>query len=87
MAQREGLRVRLRRAQFETRARSLGLESQSAQARAIGVHVSIHHRALKNVQELSGPYVLGVLLTIGDEHVRAQVRQVFDVAADVAKAS
>jgi hypothetical protein len=79
--------VRLRREQFETQARQLGFESQSAQARAIGVHQTIHHRAIHGARELSGSYVIGVLLLVGDEQVRKQIADIFDVADNLAKAS
>lgn len=71
--------VKLRRYEFEARAKRIGVESQSAQARAIGVHVSIHHRALNGVQnDLSGTYVLGVLWLVGDDNVRRHIRSLFE---------
>ena len=70
-------RVALRRTKFESRAAELGLDSQSAQARAIGVAPSIHHRVLKGERGMSAEYALGVLLLFGDEHLIAQIKALF----------
>lgn len=77
-------RIKLRRDRFEHEAQRRGLDSQTDQARAIGVHTSIHHRALQNQRELSGPYVIGVLLLLGDAATRRRVTELFDVAPEVA---
>lgn len=77
-------RVTLRREQFEREARTRGLDSQTKQARAIGVCDSIHSRAMQGKITLSGPYVLGVLLLLGDERLRRQVQQLFDVTEEMA---
>lgn len=73
-------RVKLRRNGFETRAWQKGLDTQTKQARAIGVHESIHSRALSGHREPNGPYVIGVLLLLGNASVRRQIRELFDVA-------
>ena len=80
-------RVRLRREQFEAKAHGLGLDSQSAQARAIGVHQTIHHRALQGARELNAHYVISVLLLMGNAHVRKQIGALFEVADETAKAA
>jgi hypothetical protein len=68
----------LRRDEFENRARARGLDSQSAQARALDVHVSIHNRVMNGVtRELSGPYALAVLLLVGSEEVRNEIKALF----------
>lgn len=77
-------RVRLRREHFEAKARSLGLDSNTSQARAIGVHHSIHSRALHNKRELNSAYVIGVLMLVGDDNLREQVKALFDVEEPVA---
>jgi hypothetical protein len=70
-------RVALRRTKFESRAAELGLDSQSAQARAIGVAPSIHHRVLKGERGMSAEYALGVLRLFGDDHLIAQIEALF----------
>ena len=80
-------RVKLRHVDFEAKARTLGIRSRREQADAIGVHESIHSRMFRGERELSGPYVIGVLMLIGDDHIRAQIRSVFEVADDIAQAS
>lgn len=72
-------RVTLLREPFKRRAHGRGLDSQIKQARAIGVHASIHSRALKGSRDLSGPYVIGVLLTVGDDSTRELVEELFKV--------
>lgn len=79
--------VQLRRKDFESKARSLGLDSQRKQAQAIGVHESIHSRAIQGQRPLSGHYVIGVLLALGDPYIRQQVADLFDVAECVGQAS
>jgi hypothetical protein len=75
--------IRLRRTPFEQQAKARGYESQSAQARAIGVHVSIHNRALHGASRaLSGPYVIGVMRLLGDEGVQRFLDEMFDVGTD-----
>jgi hypothetical protein len=74
-------RVKLRRERFETEANTLGLASQTKQAAAIGVHKSIHSRALRGHIDLSAPYVIGVLMLVGDARIRAKIRDLFDVDA------
>lgn len=76
--------VMLRREDFEDKARRLGLDSQRKQAQAIGVHESIHSRAIKGQRPLSGQYVIGVLLALGDAHLREQVTNLFNVADELA---
>ena len=71
-------RVKLRRDRFEREAQTRGLASQSAQARAIGVHHSIHHRALNGQRELSGPYIIGVLRLLGNAEVQSQLKSLFE---------
>jgi len=82
-----GHRVRLRLDQFESRAQDLGLDSKISQARAIGVHHSIHSRVLRSKRELSAAYVLGVLRLFGDDHLRQQVESLFEVTEEPAKAA
>lgn len=75
--------VKLRRDEFENQAATLGLDSQSAQARAIGVHVAIHNRVLTGkTKNLSGAYVVRILWAFGDECVRDALRQYFDIEID-----
>ncbi|MFB4275819.1 hypothetical protein ACBJ59_11040 [Nonomuraea sp. MTCD27] len=75
--------VRLRRTKFDKRAAELGLLTQVAQADAIGVHVSIHNRVLTGkTEELSGPYVVGILWAFGDDSVRDFLRQYLDIELD-----
>lgn len=81
MAQRVKQRVKLRRERFEREAHTHGLTSQTKQAAAIGVHESIHSRALKGQRDLSGPYVIGVLMLLGDARVRAQIQSLFETDA------
>ncbi|NUW45599.1 hypothetical protein [Nonomuraea rhodomycinica] len=77
--------VKLRRDEFADQAAALGLDSQSAQARAIGVHVSIHNRVITGkTKDLSGPYVIGILRLLGDDTVREQIEALFDVDEQVA---
>ncbi|GAA3172946.1 hypothetical protein [Nonomuraea roseoviolacea] len=77
--------VKLRRDEFADQAAALGLDSQSAQARAIGVHVSIHNRVITGkTKDLSGPYVIGILRLLGDDTVREQIAALFDVDEQVA---
>lgn len=75
-------RVTLRRDAFEARANELGLESQSAQARAIGVVTSIHNRALKGTRALSAEYALGVLRLVGSPELRREIDALFDIPAN-----
>lgn len=73
-------RVRLKRHAFEERANRLGLTTQTAQAAAMDVHHTMHHRALTGErQTLSGRYVLGVLRLVGDDATRAQIDALFDI--------
>lgn len=72
-------RVKLKRGEFEQHAKQLGLDSQAKQARAIGVHDSIHSRALAGHIEPSGPYVIGVLRLIADERTNALIDTLFEV--------
>ncbi len=74
-----GHSIRLRREGFEPRAKKRGLASQASQARAIGVHDSIHSRALSGRIEPSGPYVIGVLRLLADKRTRALLDDLFDV--------
>lgn len=75
--------VRLRRDEFQEQAAALGLESQSAQARALGVHVSIHNRVITGkTQELSGPYIVGILWALGTDCVREKLHQLFEIEID-----
>lgn len=75
--------VKLRRDEFKDQAVALGLDTQVAQARAIGVHVSIHNRVLTGkTEELSGPYVVGILWAFGDDCVRQALRQFLDIEID-----
>ncbi|MFI6793616.1 hypothetical protein ACIBG4_40430 [Nonomuraea sp. NPDC050383] len=70
--------VKMRLDEFEDRAAKLGLKTQTAQARAIGVHVSIHNRVLTGVtRELSGPYVIGLLRVFGSEELRKEIDALF----------
>lgn len=75
-------RLALRPKEFNARAAALGLESQSAQARAIRVAPSIHNRALAGLRGLNGPYVVGVLWLVGDDVVRAHLKALFDFDFD-----
>ncbi|MFI7468214.1 hypothetical protein [Nonomuraea sp. NPDC049646] len=74
-------RVRLRRDEVETRLTELGYDSQSAQARAIGVVPSIHHRALKGSREPNAEYVLCVLYLVGSDEVRREIKALFDITS------
>lgn len=75
--------VRLRRTEFETQAAALGLQSQSAQARALGLHVAIHNKVLTGkTKELSGAYVVAVLLLLGSDCVTKALQQFFDIELD-----
>lgn len=75
--------VRLRRTEVESEAAARGLLSHSKQARAAGVHVSIHNRVMNGkTEKLSGPYVVGILWAFGDERVRDALRQFFDIEID-----
>ncbi|WP_055477660.1 hypothetical protein [Sphaerimonospora mesophila] len=77
----KGHRVALKRRAFEDRAHRLGLTTQTAQAAAMGVHFTMHHRALTGErQALSGRYVLGVLRLLGDDNVRKHIDALFDVS-------
>lgn len=77
-------RVRLKREGFEQQAQQLGLTSQAKQARAIGVHDSIHSRALAGRIEPSAPYVIGVLRLVADDQTNALIDSLFEVEAEVA---
>jgi len=79
------LRAKLRREPFEERAHERGLSSQTAQADAIGVHKSVHCRALAGERDLGGHYVIGVLLAVGDEATRKCVKELFETPAKVAR--
>ncbi|WP_214103160.1 hypothetical protein [Acrocarpospora catenulata] len=72
-------RAKLRQDRFVDRAREIGLVSQVQQAQAIRTHPSIHCRALKGARELSGSYVLGVLLTVGDNATRELIDDLFEL--------
>lgn len=74
-------RVSLKRRTFEDRAHRLGLTTQTAQAAAMDVHHTMHHRALTGErQALSGWYVLGVLRLVGDDNVRKHIDALFDIS-------
>ncbi|MDP4500998.1 hypothetical protein [Nonomuraea turcica] len=75
-------RIKLRRPEFERRAATCGLDSQREQAAALGVHESIHSRALNGRITLSAPYVIGVLRLLGSDQLRAEIDAVFDVPAN-----
>lgn len=77
-------RVRLRRGEFEARVLELGLTKKTAQARAIGVGHSIHHRALTGERPPNAEYVLGVLMLVGSDDVRREIDALFDIAIPVA---
>lgn len=75
--------VQLRRDEFHDEAAARGYATQSAQADALGVHVSIHNRVMNGVtRELSGPYVVGVLWLFGDDAMREHLRQFFQIQID-----
>lgn len=74
-------RAMLRSGEFVGKARRLGLNSKRAQAAAIGVHESIHGRMLQRQRPVSGPYVIGVLMVVGDESVRRLVQSLFEFDA------
>lgn len=75
--------VRLRRTEFENQAATLGLDSQSAQARALGVHVAIHNKVLNGkTTQLSGAYVIAILLLLGSDCVTKALNQYFDIELD-----
>jgi hypothetical protein len=72
-------RAMLRRQEFEGWARNLGLATKRQQADAIGVHESIHGRVLDGQRPVSGPYVIGVLMLVGDDALREQIKSLFEV--------
>jgi hypothetical protein len=77
------LAVRLRRIELETQAAARGLDTQTDQARAIGVHVAIHNKILNGkTKNLSGPYVIGILWLFGGDCVRQALRQFFELDLD-----
>ncbi|MFC4062786.1 hypothetical protein ACFOWE_31230 [Planomonospora corallina] len=80
-------RVTLNAAEFKRRAHALGLFTKSEQAAAVGVHNSIHSRALRGERELNVNYVINVLLLLGDAHVRGFIRELFVIADDNEKAA
>lgn len=79
MARRATRYAKLRRDPFEHKAVARGLDSQSSQARAIGVIPSEHHRALNgSQQEISGFYVIGLLRIVGDDATVRLLNELFE---------
>ncbi|MFI6296757.1 hypothetical protein ACIBEJ_34565 [Nonomuraea sp. NPDC050790] len=77
-------RVQLRLEEFENRiSRNPELGSQSAQARAIGVPITTHHRVLHGTREPSGAYVIGLLLLFASPALAAEIRDLFEVDLEV----
>ncbi|WP_188187971.1 hypothetical protein [Nonomuraea sp. SYSU D8015] len=74
-------RVRLRADAVRTRMNALGYDSESAQARAIGVVPSIHHRALKGDREPSAFYALRLLGLLAP-NLREEIETFLDLDLD-----
>lgn len=73
-------RAKLIPAEVTARFNALGLDSESAQARALDMAPSIHHRALKGARELSAIYALRLLVQLAPS-VRDEVEALFEFPA------
>ncbi|HUR74401.1 MAG TPA: hypothetical protein VMZ00_08995 [Sporichthya sp.] len=75
-------RVALRPDEFKARANALGIHGQSAQARAIGVAPSIHHRALTGERPPNALYALRLLQLVGSDELREEIDALFHIDLD-----
>jgi hypothetical protein len=78
MEDRMARRVRPSRTEIDRRMRALGLNTKSAQARALDVAPSIHHRALAGEREPNAAYVLGILELVSSDAVRNEIAALFE---------
>ncbi|MFF3665378.1 hypothetical protein [Microtetraspora malaysiensis] len=69
--------VKLRPERFKAETQYLGFRTQQEEAEAIGVHGSIHSRALAGHRKISAPYALGVLCLVGGDQVKELIEDLF----------
>ena len=75
-------RVALRPDEVKARAHALGIHGQSAQARALKVAPSIHHRALTGERPLNAFYALQVLRVFGSDELRKEIDALIHIDLD-----